>query len=71
MTGGLGFAPLQRAETKAGLDEKVENAASEAAQRKFAPEFMNRVDKVVVFHPLHSAQLEQIMEIELGLRTAL
>ena len=71
MTGGLGFATLQRAETKAGLDEKVENTASEAAQRKFAPEFMNRVDKVVVFHPLRSAQLEQIMEIELGLRTAL
>jgi DNA polymerase III delta prime subunit len=67
MTGGLGFAPLQRAETKAGLDEKVEKTASEAAKRKFAPEFMNRIDKTVVFHPLRSAQLEQILEIELGL----
>jgi ATP-dependent Clp protease ATP-binding subunit ClpB len=67
MTGGLGFAPLQRAETKAGLDEKVEKTASEAAKRKFAPEFMNRIDKTVVFHPLRSAQLEQILEIELGM----
>ena len=66
MVGGLGFAPLQRAETKAGLDEKVEKTASEAAKRKFAPEFMNRIDKTVVFHPLRSAQLEQILEIELG-----
>src|SRR3984893_16476025 len=67
MTGGLGFAPVQRAETKVGLDEKVERTASEAAKRKFAPEFMNRIDKTVVFHPLRSAQLEQILEIELGM----
>src|ERR1700678_2937444 len=67
MTGGLGFAPLQRAETKAGLDEKVEKTASEAAKRKFAPEFMNRIDKTVVFRPLRAAQLEQILEIELGM----
>src|SRR5271167_4850452 len=67
MTGGLGFAPLQRTETKLGLDEKVEKTASEAAKRKFAPEFMNRIDKTVVFRPLRSAQLEQILEIELGM----
>jgi ATP-dependent Clp protease ATP-binding subunit ClpB len=45
----------------------VEKTASEAAKRKFAPEFMNRIDKVVVFHPLRSEQLEQILEIELGM----
>jgi ATP-dependent Clp protease ATP-binding subunit ClpB len=66
MTGGLGFAPLQRAETKLGLDEKVEKTASEAAKRKFAPEFMNRIDKTVVFRPLRLAQLELILDIELG-----
>jgi ATP-dependent Clp protease ATP-binding subunit ClpB len=67
MTGGLGFAPQQRAETQAGLDQKVEKTASEAAKRKFAPEFMNRIDKVVVFHPLRPEQLESILEIELGM----
>jgi len=67
MTGGMGFAPLVRAESKPKLDEKVERTASEAAKRKFAPEFMNRIDKVVVFHPLRSQQLEQILEIELGM----
>src|ERR1700678_2434259 len=67
MNGGLGFAPQVRAESKEGLDEKVKNTASEAAKRKFAPEFMNRIDKTVVFHPLRSAQLEQILEIELGM----
>jgi ATP-dependent Clp protease ATP-binding subunit ClpB len=67
MTGGLGFAPLQRPESKWGLDEKVEKTASEAAKRKFAPEFMNRIDKTVVFRPLRAAQLELILEIELGM----
>jgi ATP-dependent Clp protease ATP-binding subunit ClpA len=67
MTGGLGFAPQKPAEMQTGLDEKVERTASEAAKRKFAPEFMNRIDKVVVFHPLRSEQLESILEIELGM----
>ncbi len=67
MTGGMGFAPVIRPEAKPKLDEKVEKTATEAAKRKFAPEFMNRIDKVVVFHPLRSEQLEQILEIELGM----
>jgi len=67
MTGGMGFAPTVPADTKPRLDEKVEKTAAEAAKRKFAPEFMNRIDKTIVFHPLRSEQLEQILEIELGM----
>jgi ATP-dependent Clp protease ATP-binding subunit ClpA len=67
MTGGMGFAPTVPADSAPRLDEKVEKTASEAAKRKFAPEFMNRIDKTVVFHPLRSEQLEQILEIELGM----
>jgi ATP-dependent Clp protease ATP-binding subunit ClpB len=67
MTGGMGFAPMVPAESQVGLNEKVERTAAGAAKRKFAPEFMNRIDKVVVFHPLRSRQLEQILEIELGM----
>jgi ATP-dependent Clp protease ATP-binding subunit ClpB len=67
MSGGMGFAPEVRPESKPRLDEKVERTAAEAAKKKFAPEFMNRIDKVVVFHPLRPQQLEQILEIELGM----
>jgi ATP-dependent Clp protease ATP-binding subunit ClpB len=67
MTGGMGFAPTVPADSAPRLDEKVEKTASEAAKRKFAPEFMNRIDKTVVFHPLRGEQLEQILEIELGM----
>jgi ATP-dependent Clp protease ATP-binding subunit ClpB len=49
------------------LDEKVTRTAQEAARRKFSPEFMNRIDKVVVFKTLRPEHLEQILEIELGM----
>ena len=67
MTGGMGFGPGVRAGTQPGLDEKVQRTACEAAKRNFAPEFMNRIDKVVVFRALREEQLEQILEIELGM----
>jgi len=67
MTGGMGFGPTVPTNSRLPLDEKVENTAAGAAKRKFAPEFMNRIDKVVVFHPLRSEQLEQILDIELGM----
>ena len=49
------------------LDQKVEKLASTAAKRRFAPEFMNRIDKVAVFRPLRSSQLERVLEIELAM----
>ena len=65
MQGGMGFIqPKDKPVT--GLDEKVERTAIEAARRKFSPEFMNRLDKIVVFHPLQRNQLEEVLEIELG-----
>src|ERR1700733_1582607 len=64
MNGGMGFVqPGDK--PAAGLNEKIERTAVEAARRKFSPEFMNRLDKVVVFHPLKKDQLEQVLEIEL------
>src|ERR1700694_5991249 len=65
MHGGMGFVqPADKPDD--GLDQKVERTAVEAARRKFSPEFMNRLDKVVVFHPLRREQLEEVLDIELG-----
>jgi ATP-dependent Clp protease ATP-binding subunit ClpB len=65
MAGRMGFAPTLPANEFPQLDVKVGKTAKAAAKRKFAPEFMNRIDKVVVFHPLRSDQLNEICEIEL------
>jgi ATP-dependent Clp protease ATP-binding subunit ClpB len=64
--GGYGFVKPDD-KPKTHLDEKVELVAIESARRKFSPEFMNRLDKMVVFHPLDRKQLELILDIELSL----
>ena len=64
MAGGYGFIESDD-KPKTNLDQKVERTAVEAARRKFSPEFMNRLDKIVVFHPLQRKQLEQVLDIEL------
>ena len=66
MGGGYGFIKSDD-KPKDNLDTKVERTAVEAARRKFSPEFMNRLDKVVVFHPLQRKQLEQVLDIELAM----
>jgi len=64
--GSLGFV-RNVVEVDSRLDEKISRTAVEAARRKFTPEFMNRIDKVVVFKTLRSEHLAQILEIELGM----
>jgi ATP-dependent Clp protease ATP-binding subunit ClpB len=66
VNGGLGFAP-KAVQVDSTLDDKINRTAVDAARRKFSPEFMNRIDKVVVFKTLRSEDLEQILEIELGM----
>jgi ATP-dependent Clp protease ATP-binding subunit ClpA len=51
----------------ARIDEKITRTAQEAARRKFSPEFMNRIDKMVVFKMLKPQHLEKILDIELGM----
>ena len=51
----------------ASLDAKISRAGVEAARRKFTPEFMNRIDKLVVFRSLGSEELKKILNLELGL----
>src|SRR5438093_224657 len=65
MVGGMGFGQVPRLDLR--LDDKINRTAQEAARRKFSPEFMNRIDKVVVFKTLREEQLKQILEIELGM----
>jgi ATP-dependent Clp protease ATP-binding subunit ClpA len=67
ISGGIGFAPSKAAKNPEDteIDTKIYRTALEAAKRKFSPEFMNRIDKVVVFRSLKEHHLRQILEIEL------
>lgn len=48
------------------VSKKMSRSGLEAARRKFTPEFMNRIDKVVVFKPLGEPELRRILDLELG-----
>ena len=68
ISGGIGFAPTKADKAKEDneIDTKIYRTALEAAKRKFSPEFMNRIDKVVVFRSLKEHHLSQILDIELA-----
>src|SRR6478672_7239967 len=62
----LGFASRETERQHAigpKLSDKMSHAGLEAARRKFAPEFMNRIDKTVIFHPLGAGELRRILQI--------
>src|SRR5437867_427366 len=65
-SGGIGFAPRTSPGQLLEVDRKIQRVAVEAAKRKFSPEFMNRIDKVVVFGTLSREQLNRILDIELA-----
>jgi ATP-dependent Clp protease ATP-binding subunit ClpB len=57
----------QNGETDEKLDNKIKRSGVEAARRKFTPEFINRLDKIVTFRPLGSPELQKILDIELNM----
>ncbi len=65
----LGFGAAVRPQdgvVSAETSGRMDRSAKEAARRKFTPEFVNRLDKIVVFKPLGTNELRQIVELELG-----
>src|SRR5262249_47057524 len=65
MEGSIGFVQPKNIPAS-GIDQKVERTAVEAARRKFSPEFINQLDKLMIFHPLRKEQLQEVLDIELG-----
>jgi ATP-dependent Clp protease ATP-binding subunit ClpA len=69
VSGGIGFAPAPgkkiSTDNDVDVDQKIYRTAVDAARRKFSPEFMNRIDSVVVFRTLKEHHLKQILDLEL------
>ena len=66
----LGFAAGEAEQLAARMlegkgSEKLSKAGKEAARKRFSPEFMNRIDKTVVFNPLGESELKKILGLEL------
>ncbi len=69
MSPGLGFSGPKKAseaDCRGSMDDRISSAGMTAARRKFTPEFMNRLDKVVVFKHLGAGELQRILDLELA-----
>ena len=68
MTSNLGSQAIQRfaGETDEASYREMKREVMEAVQANFRPEFINRIDDIVVFHALGSAQIRRIVDIQLG-----
>jgi ATP-dependent Clp protease ATP-binding subunit ClpB len=66
-SGGIGFASAKdpKKSSDVDLDQKIYRTAVEAARRKLTPEFMNRIDRMVVFRSLTEHHLRRILDLEL------
>jgi ATP-dependent Clp protease ATP-binding subunit ClpC len=60
MTTPIGFRVSDGAEEK---QRRAESAIHEALRRDFRPEFLNRIDEIIIFQPLTKGQIEQIVDL--------
>jgi ATP-dependent Clp protease ATP-binding subunit ClpB len=65
MTSNLGSQVIQEFAGE-GNYTRMRSAVMEIVQQSFRPEFINRIDDIVVFHPLGTAQIRSIVDIQLG-----
>ncbi len=64
--GGIGFRTAKKVDEDARAYEAMKNRVTEEMKKVFRPEFLNRVDEVIVFHSLTSAQILQIVDLMLN-----
>lgn len=65
MTSNIGSSSIQRITEEGGDELEVEVAVTDALKQHFPPEFLNRIDETIIFHPLTRQDLTHIVELQL------
>ena len=65
MTSNIGSQSILEL-SESGDEEQIHNTCMDALKSHFRPEFLNRVDEVIVFHPLQRNDLRQIVELQIS-----
>ncbi|MDA0834237.1 MAG: ATP-dependent chaperone ClpB [Planctomycetota bacterium] len=47
-------------------EKEIRNRVTHALEREFLPEFLNRIDEIIVFHPLGQEEIRQIVDLQLN-----
>ncbi len=65
MTSNLGSQLIQQISQEGGSDEEMEAAVRETLKTRFLPEFLNRIDETIIFHPLQRSQIRRIVDLQI------
>ncbi|TWU44013.1 Chaperonin protein ClpB [Novipirellula aureliae] len=65
MTSNAGSQAIQRVTEEGGSEDEMREAVQESLKARFLPEFLNRIDDIVIFHPLNRKEIRQIVMIQL------
>jgi ATP-dependent Clp protease ATP-binding subunit ClpB len=66
MTSNIGSQLIQQIAEEGGTQEEMRTAVDESLRTRFLPEFLNRIDEVIVFHPLRREELSRIVDLQLS-----
>ncbi len=64
MTSNIGSQMIQQISQQGGSEDEIREAVHSALQSAFLPEFLNRIDETIVFHPLDRKQIRKIVELQ-------
>jgi ATP-dependent Clp protease ATP-binding subunit ClpB len=65
MTSNVGSQIIQQVTEQGGDEEEMEAAVRETMQARFLPEFLNRIDETIIFHPLGRREIRDIVDLQL------
>jgi ATP-dependent Clp protease ATP-binding subunit ClpB len=65
MTSNVGSQLIQQISEEGGDVEEMRDAVKEPLRATFLPEFLNRIDETIIFHPLHRQQIRRVVDLQI------
>jgi ATP-dependent Clp protease ATP-binding subunit ClpB len=66
MTSNIGSQAIQEISREGGSEQEIREASLEALRSRFLPEFLNRIDEIIVFGPLSAGNIHKIVRLQLA-----
>jgi len=66
MTSNIGSQLVQEIAREGGTEDEMREAVMESLDTRFLPEFLNRIDEIMIFHPLSADQIRRIVELQIA-----
>ena len=64
MTSNIGSQVIQEITKEGGSEQEMRDAVKDALSARFLPEFLNRIDETIIFHPLDKKHIRRIVQIQ-------